>query len=173
MNYSQLIGCDVNNAIGFSVTLFVSGCGKNPKCKGCHNSIAWDFNYGEPYTQETEDKIIKALSNPHIGTLSILGGEPMDNLSGGELLKLVRRVRRELPDKKIFCWTGYLYENLIKDEQRLEFIKELDFLRDGEYIPELRNLNQRFQGSTNQRSIDVKQSLMKGEVIEYGVENIK
>ena len=94
MNYSQLIGCDVNNAIGFSVTLFVSGCGKNPKCKGCHNSIAWDFNYGEPYTQETEDKIIKALSNPHIGTLSILGGEPMDNLSGGELLKLVRRVRR-------------------------------------------------------------------------------
>ena len=89
----------------------------------------------------------------------------MDNLNGGELLKLVRRVRKELPDKKIFCWSGYIFEDLIKDKQRLEFIKELDFLRDGEYIPELRNLNQKFQGSTNQRSINVRESLKKGEVV--------
>ena len=169
MNYSQLISCDTNNSIGFSVTLFVSGCGRSPKCKGCHNSIAWDFNYGELYTQYTEDKIIKALSNPHIGTLSILGGEPMDNLNSRELLKLVRRVRKELPDKKIFCWSGYIFEDLIKDKQRLEFIKELDFLRDGEYIPELRNLNQKFQGSTNQRSINIQESLKKGKVVLWEI----
>lgn len=165
MNYGGLYPYDTQNGLGYRVTLFVSGCGKIPKCKGCHNKKAWDFNYGAKYTNDTYAEIMSAISKPYIRGLSLLGGEVMDNLSGGELLKLVRDINKLYPHKDIYCWTGYLFENLIKDETRLEFIRELDVMIDGEFIQEMRNLSIGYAGSTNQRRIDVKKSLLEGRTI--------
>lgn len=166
MKYSGIINFDTNNGVGFRVSLFVSGC-RLKKCKYCHNKDMQNFNYGNDYTQETEDYIIKLLSNKHITGFSILGGEPMDNLQGGELLHLVKRIKLELPHIKIYCWTGQRYENLVEKNVNKEFFKYIDLLRDGEYIEELKDLNQYLQGSTNQRYINVQKSLSKGEVVEF------
>ena len=165
MNYSKILACDTNNGNGFRVTLFVSGCTLH--CKNCHNKEAQDFNFGHLFTQETEDKIIELLSKKFIRGFSLLGGEPMDNLQNGNLLKLLKRIKKEYPNKTIYCWTGYTYEKLIKKKECLEILKYIDMLRDGEYIAELRDLTQYLQGSSNQRYIDVHKSLNENKIIKY------
>ena len=167
MNYSGYYPCDNLNGEGYRVTLFVSGCGRKPKCQFCHNQKAWDFNYGDKYTEEFHEEILRDCSFDYIDGLSILGGEPMDNLSSGELLKLVRDFRELYPNKTIYCWTGYIYENLIKDDFKLEFIKELDYLIDGDFQIDKKDLNLGYAGSSNQRWIDVKRSLKESKVVLY------
>ncbi|WP_039240985.1 anaerobic ribonucleoside-triphosphate reductase activating protein [Clostridium botulinum] len=167
MHYTKIIECDTNNGDGFRVSLFVSGCNKIPKCKNCHNKSLWDFDYGQQYTQQTEDMIIKLLSKEYISGLSIIGGEPTDNLKENWLYQLVKRVRKELLNKTIYCWTGYKFEDLILDKIKLKFIEQLDMLRDGEYIEELKNLSQYLGGSSNQRIIDVQKSLQQHKVVLY------
>lgn len=167
MNYAKLCLDDSANGIGYRTTLFVSGCGKQPKCKGCFNKDAWDFNFGFKYTEETKEKILNNLSKPYIRGFSLLGGEPTDNLYDGLLLDLVKSIKFLYPNKTIYCWTGYTFEELIKDPIKLEFLQYVDMLRDGEFIPELKNLDQYLQGSSNQRYVDVKASLEKGEYVEY------
>lgn len=168
MNYQELFYDDYVNGTGLRTSLFVSGCGKVPKCKGCYNQDAWCFDYGKPYTKEVEEKILKSLSLDRTAGLSLLGGDPMSNvMRSDDLLNLVKRVKELYPTKTIFCWTGFLFENLIKEPKCLEFFKYIDMLRDGEYIEELRDVTQYLEGSKNQRSIDVQQSLRNNTIVEY------
>lgn len=167
MNYYDLYDCDTRNSKGFSVTLSVSGCGMNPKCDGCFARHTWDFNTGKPFTQETEDLIIKYLSRPYISWFSCIGGNPTDNLKDETLIKLFKRIKKELPNVFIAMWSGEIYENLIKDDNFLEISKYIDMLRDGRFIPKLKNIEQFLQGSTNQRYIDVQKTLKTGQVVEF------
>jgi anaerobic ribonucleoside-triphosphate reductase activating protein len=167
MNYMKIVNYDTNNGKNFRVSLFVSGCDKIPKCKFCHNKEAWKHDSGFKYTKDTEDYIINLLKQPLIKGFSILGGEPLDNLEGRELLKLVKRIKEELPHISIYCWTGWDYEQAIKRENVKEFLSYIDLLRDGEFIYELKDLNQYLQGSTNQRYINCKESLKQNKIIEY------
>lgn len=167
MNYYDLYDCDTRNSKGFSVSLFVSGCNMCPKCEGCFSSHTWDFNAGKPFTQETEDLIIQYLSKPYIKWFSILGGNPTDNLDDGSLLKLVKRIKTELPHIFIACWSGDIYENLIQREDIQEFFKYIDMLRDGRFMPSLKNKEQFLQGSTNQRYVDIQETMKQNKIIEY------
>lgn len=113
MNYATIKKTDVANGPGIRVSLFVSGC--THRCKGCFNSEAWDFGYGQPYTEETEREILEALAPGYIRGLSLLGGEPMEPQNRGTVLSLVRKVRQRYPGKDIWCYTGYEFEkNLLR-----------------------------------------------------------
>lgn len=167
MKYYDLYECDTRNSKGFSVSLFISGCGMKKKCEGCFSPHTWDFDNGKLYTQNTEDKIMRLLSKSYIKWFCILGGNPTDNLKSGELLKLVQRIRKELPYIFIACWSGETFEELLQTNYKKEFIKNIDMLRDGAFIPELKNLKQFLGGSTNQRYINCKESLKQNKVIEF------
>ena len=165
MNYAKIFECDTNNGEGFRVSLFVSGC--HIHCKNCHNKFAQDFTYGIEYTQKTEDKIINLMSKKYIRGFSLLGGEPFDNLKDKWLYNLLKRIKENYPKKTIYCWTGYHFENLIQNNKAFELLQYIDMLRDGEYIDELKNLNQWLGGSKNQRYIDVQKSLKENNIITW------
>lgn len=171
MFYSKICFDDTVNGDGFRTTLFVSGCSKTPKCKNCWNESSWAFNFGFEYTDEIESKILKSLANEWVKGLSILGGEPTDNLKDGKLLNLVKKCKELYPNKTIYCWTGYKFEDIIKDDLKLEFLKYIDMLRDGEYVEELRSLSQYLQGSSNQKYTDIQKSLSLGKFVEYDFNN--
>lgn len=149
---------------GVRCSIYVSGCLFN--CKGCFNKAIQNFNYGVPYTQELEDRIIKDLSHDHVQGLTLLGGEPF--LNTAVCLKLTARVRSEFGnDKDIWSWTGYTLEELLEgSKDKLELLNNVDTLVDGQFILEERDLTIPFRGSRNQRIIDVKASLKTGEVVE-------
>ena len=165
MNYATIKKTDVANGPGIRVSLFVSGC--THRCKGCFNSEAWDFDYGRPYTPETEEEILEALAPGHIRGLSLLGGEPMEPENRGTVLSLVKTVRLRYPQKDIWCYTGYHYENdlLGGPEEVTQLLSLIDVLVDGEFIEEQKNLRLAFRGSENQRLIDVQESLSQGRTV--------
>ena len=165
MNYASIFFDDTVNGIGFRTSLFVSGCSKNPPCKGCWSPQARNFNYGNKFTKETKDSIIVSLEKSYVSGLSILGGEPMNNLKDGMLMDLVKSIKKLYPNKTIFCWSGYTYEELIKNPLQLGFLQYIDMLRDGEYIEELKDITQYLSGSKNQRMIDVGKSLKQNKII--------
>ena len=167
MNYAALYYDDTVNGTGYRTSLFVSGCSKFPRCKGCYNKKAWDFNYGLKYTQETKDAIIESLKKPYTRGISILGGEPFNNIHDGDLIDLVKTIKEMFPDKTVFVWSGYKFEELMNNNKSLEFMKYIDMVRDGEFIEELKDVTQYLQGSKNQRCVDVQKSLKAGKVIEY------
>lgn len=163
MNYAAIKKTDTANGPGVRVSLFVSGCTHH--CKGCFNSETWDFNYGMPYTEETENEIIDALSPAYIRGLSLLGGEPLEPANRTVLLGLLRRVRSLYPHKDVWCYTGYDFEkDLLEwmEEGRTdveELLSLIDVLVDGEFVEEKKNLRLAFRGSENQRLLDVPASL--------------
>lgn len=163
----QILPNDVHNGDGIRVSLWISGCTCN--CEGCYSKDTWSFKRGFEYTQETEDQIIELLKRPWIKGLSISGGNPVEprNLADGKLIALVKRIKQELPDKTIYCWSGRYFEDCLEDPNFVEFISNIDMLRDGPYIPKYNNLIQFLQGSTNQRYVDCKKSLETGEYVEY------
>ena len=169
MNYATIKNCDIANGPGVRVSLFVSGC--THRCPGCFNEIAWDFDYGEPFTQETIDSIIHMLRPPHIRGLTLLGGEPFEPQNQGPILELLRQVKKELPDKSIWAFSGYLFDRDILSgrlgpwEVTREYLSYLDVLVDGPFVESKKNLSLRFRGSENQRLIDVPASLKSGEVV--------
>lgn len=171
MNYAEIKYCDVANGPGVRTSLFVSGCSHH--CPGCFNEIAWDFNYGKPFTQDTIDSIIKSLKPDYIQGLTLLGGEPFEYSNQKGLLPLVRQVREVLPQKDIWCFTGFLFdkdiiENMCKKwRETNELLSYIDVLVDGRFVEELKNLNLKFKGSENQRTILVNESLKSGNVILY------
>lgn len=171
MNYAEIKYCDVANGPGVRTSLFVSGCSHH--CPGCFNEIAWDFNYGKPFTQDTIDSIIESLKPDYIQGLTLLGGEPFEYSNQKGLLPLVRQVRKVLPQKDIWCFTGFLFdkdiiENMCKRwKETNELISYIDVLVDGRFVEELKNLNLKFKGSENQRTILVNESLKSGNVILY------
>lgn len=171
MNYEKIINADTLNGKGFRVSLFVSGCGKIPKCKFCHNQIAWDFKSGFLFTEEEEEAIIRLCSQAYIDGLSLLGGEPTDNLEDGTLFRLLDRFKREVPNKTVWLWSGYTFEEIIKNPIKKKFLHYIDVLVDGEYDYTKKNLNNAFRNSENQRMIDVQASLKEDKVILYNLSN--
>ena len=169
MNYSKLILADDRNGTGYRTTLFVSGCDKSPHCKNCFNKQAWDFNCGLPFTEETKHEILENLNKQYIKGLSILGGDPISVVrrdSTNTLIDLVESVKYYYPDKTIFVWTGFTFENIVKDEKVKNFLYFVDMLRDGEYIEELKDVTQYLEGSSNQRYINVQESLKQEKTID-------
>lgn len=169
MNYATIKNCDIANGPGVRVSLFVSGC--THRCPGCFNEVAWDFDYGEPFTQETIDAIIGMLKPDHIKGLTLLGGEPFEPQNQPAIVELLRQVKKELPDKSIWAFSGYLFDKDILAgrlgpwEITKEYLSYLDVLVDGPFIESKKNLSLRFRGSENQRLLDVKASLKQGEVV--------
>ena len=170
MNYATVKDHDTANGYGIRVSLFVSGCTHH--CKECFNEEAWDFNYGEPYTQDVEDKIIEYLKRDYIRGLTLLGGEPMEKVNQRGLINLLRRVKKEVPNKDIWCYSGYTFDvdilptnGKVHIEVTDEILSYLDVLVDGEFVVALKNLRLKFRGSSNQRLIDVKKSLKQNKVV--------
>ena len=157
MNYGTIKECDIADGPGVRVSLFVSGCRHH--CKGCFNADTWDFNYGMPYTKETEDEIIRLLAPDYIQGLTLLGGEPFEPENQRELVKLLKRVRETYPDKDIWSYSGYIYDvDLVEGgraytEVTKEMLSYLDVLVDGPFVQELKDITLKFRGSKNQRII--------------------
>lgn len=169
MNFSAIKTHDVANGIGVRVSLFVSGCTHH--CKECFNPETWDFNYGEPFTEEQEQKIMDALAPAFIKGFSLLGGEPFEPVNQLALVSLLKKIKETYPEKTIWCYTGYVLDReLLKDSRARcevtdEMLSYIDILVDGEFVAAQKDLNLRFRGSTNQRIIDVKKTLEKGQII--------
>ena len=169
MNYASIKIMDVANGPGERMSLFVSGC--THYCKGCFNSEAWDFDYGKPFTQKEIDYIIDYVSSPYIAGLTILGGEPMEHVNQQGILPLLRQFREKLPDKSVWCFTGYDFEKdvtgrmLNEYPETKELLSYIDVMVDGKFVEELKDLSIRFRGSSNQRIIMVKESLESGQVV--------
>ncbi len=175
MNYADIKQYDVANGLGVRVSIFVSGCTHH--CKGCFNADTWDFNYGKPFTKKEIEQIIEYLEPDYVAGLSVLGGEPFEPSNQEGLLPLLRAVKETYPQKDIWCYSGYLFDEQILGEmcQESEITKEMiqyiDILVDGRFELDKRNLKLRFRGSENQRIIDVKQSLTCGKVVHWAHEN--
>lgn len=169
MNYATIKKHDIANGTGVRVSLFVSGCTHH--CKGCFNPETWDFNYGSPFTEETENEIIKALSPDYIQGFSLLGGEPFEAENQKVLASFLKKLKEIYPHKDIWCYSGYNFESdmltgKLGDEKITnEMLRNIDVLVDGEFIESLKNPSLRFKGSSNQRIIDVKASLENDELI--------
>ncbi len=156
MNYAVIKKNDIANGSGVRVSLFVSGCRHH--CKNCFNSEAWDFNYGKPYTEETEKEILDAIDHSYVSGLSLLGGEPFEPENRPELIKLCQAFRKRFPEKDIWCYSGFTLEQLQSDEIRdpetaKALLAELDILVDGKFVEELKDISLQFRGSSNQRII--------------------
>ena len=169
MHYGQIFLCDCANGLGTRVSLFVSGCTNH--CPGCFQPETWDFEYGKEYTKETEQFILDELSHSYYHGLTILGGEPFEPSNQAEIVKLIRRVRDELPKRNIWIYTGFTYEkDLCSGGCRYtnvtdEILDNTDILVDGRFIQEKRNLMLNFRGSENQRIIDMKETRKQGKVV--------
>ena len=163
MNYADIKRVDVANGEGVRVSVFVSGC--NHHCKGCFNQCAWDFNYGNKFTEKEIDKVIEYLDHDYINGLSLLGGEPLEKQNQIGLLPLVKKVKEKFPNKDIWCYTGFdfekdVVENMSKNNDTTkELLKYIDVLVDGKFEEDKKDLKLKFRGSSNQRVLDVKQSL--------------
>lgn len=197
MRYADIVEFDVNNGEGVGCSLFVQGC--HFHCKNCFNQTTWDFNGGKEWTEDVENKFIELVKRPYITRVSILGGEPLTDENVADVSELVSRIKTET-NKKIWLYTGYTWEYLIKENrliqnytfdnfidpdnerqywkylQRFSIISLIDVLVDGQYVDELKDMNLPFRGSSNQRLIDVKKTIdywYKGEnkVIEYEIKN--
>lgn len=172
MNFAEIKTTDIANGEGVRVSLFVSGCTHH--CKNCFNSIAWDFHYGKPFTEETQSVLIEALTPDYIAGLSLLGGEPFEPQNQRGLLPFVKKFKAKFPHKTVWCYTGYTYrEDGLLNEERAnceatrELISLIDVLVDGRFVEELKDIRLKFRGSSNQRVIDIKRSLEGESVVLY------
>ena len=166
MNYATIKNCDIANGPGVRVSLFVSGC--THRCKGCFNEVAWDFDYGQPFTESVMDSILEMLRPSYVRGLTLLGGEPFEPQNQGPVVELLRRIKRELPEKSIWAFSGYLFDRDILSGRLgdcSEYLSYLDVLVDGPFVEAKKNLSLRFRGSENQRLIDIPASLSSGEIV--------
>ena len=164
MNYATIKNCDIANGPGVRVSLFVSGCTHH--CPGCFNQVAWDFDYGEPFTEETIQTILSMLRPDYIRGLTLLGGEPFEPQNQPAIVELLRRIKAELPAKSIWAFSGYLYDDIVSGKlgNTKEYLSYLDVLVDGPFVQAKKNLSLRFRGSENQRLIDIPKTLTAGTV---------
>ena len=155
MNYANIKFIDTADGEGVRVSLFVSGC--DIHCKGCFNEVAWDFNYGKPFTEIEQFEIIEACKKPFISGLTILGGEPFSEENQTALLPFIKKFKEECPDKTLWMFTGYVYEkDLVNGGKKClenvtnEILDAVDVLVDGPFILEQKDLTLAFRGSRNQ-----------------------
>ena len=168
MNYAKINKNDIANGIGIRVTLFVSGC--THFCKGCFNREAWDFEFGEPFTEAVQKELLEALNPSYISGLTLLGGEPMEPQNQRALLPFLKELKEKYPQKTVWCYSGYTLEELTGDSRARcevtdEMLSLIDVLVDGEFIEELKDISLRFRGSANQRLIDLKATLKTGDTV--------
>lgn len=166
MNYADIRPIDVANGPGIRVSLFVSGC--THACPECFNPETWDFGYGQPFGTAEEEKILACLGKEYVQGLSLLGGEPFHPQNQQAVLHLVEQVRERYPQKDVWCYTGYLYEDLAAGREGKwgrSLLEKLDILVDGPFVAARKNLGLRFRGSDNQRIIQVKPSLESGQAV--------
>ena len=169
MHYGEIKNCDIANGEGVRVSLFVSGC--NNRCEHCFQPQTWDFEYGQPFTQDTINMILDMMSPDRIRGLTLLGGEPFEPQNQGPVLELLRQIKEKYPNKSIWAFSGYLFDRDILAgrlgdwEITREYLSYLDVLVDGPFIQSRKNLSLRFRGSENQRLIDVPASLQTGTVV--------
>lgn len=169
MYYGNIKKTDIADGLGVRVSLFVSGCTNH--CRHCFQPETWDFHYGRPFTAETEEELMKALSPSYINGLSLLGGEPFEPENQRALLPFVRRVRAAFPDKDVWCYTGFTLEKDLLSESRVrceatdELLSLIDVLVDGRFEEEKKSAALKFCGSSNQRLIDLKRTLREGRII--------
>ncbi len=159
MRYNKIRKMDISNGPGIRVSIFMQGCSFH--CKDCFNSETWDFKAGKEFNDEIINKVLDLASLPHIVGLSILGGEPMHPNNREGTIKLAKAFKKRYPNKDIWVWSGYLFDEL-KDIEGLSYI---DTLVDGRFVIEQANPTLKFRGSSNQRVIDVKKSLKAGNVV--------
>ena len=172
MYYGELKKFDIADGYGVRTTLFVSGC--TNRCPGCFQPQTWDFEYGKPFTREVEDDIIESLRPYYVNGLTLLGGEPFEPENQRALVPFMRRVKKEFPDKDIWCFTGFTLDGeLQKDgshprcEVTDEMLSMIDVLVDGRFVLELKDISLRFRGSSNQRLIDLPATLREGKIIPW------
>ena len=170
MNYSEIKKRDIANGPGVRVTLFVSGCLHH--CEGCFNEMTWDFSYGKEFCDEVQEEILSYIDFPRVRGLSILGGEPFEVKNQRGLLPFMRKFKERFPDKDVWCYSGFTYEELTgKTESRAlcdvteELLSYIDVLVDGRFVKEKRNIMLRFRGSENQRLIDLNKTRESGEIV--------
>lgn len=174
MNYAKIKYYDVSNGPGVRTSLYVSGCRNH--CKNCFNPETWDFGFGEPFTNEVEDKIIASLQPDYIKGFTLLGGDPFEPENATRLAPFMEKLRKTYPNKSIWCFTGYdLESDLLTGklgdlETNMRILKTLDVLVDGRFVEELKDLNLRFRGSSNQRIILMPETLKKDEIILWDEE---
>ena len=169
MNYADIKRIDVANGEGVRVSVFVSGC--NHHCKGCFN--AWDFNYGNKFTEKQEEEVLNDLNHDYISGLTLLGGEPLEPANQEGLLPLVKKAKEKFPDKKIWCYTGFDFEKDVvgkmakQSDTTKELLKYIDVVVDGKFEEDKKDLKLKFRGSSNQRILDVQESLKENKPVEY------
>ena len=171
MHYGEIKKCDIANGEGVRVSLFVSGCTHH--CPGCFNQDTWNFHYGKEYTEETEEEILGALAPSYINGLTLLGGEPFEPVNQEVLVGLLRKFKERFPKKTVWCYTGYLFDRELLEESRArcrwtdEMLSMIDVLVDGRFVEAKKDITLLFRGSSNQRLINVQESLRKKEVVLY------
>ena len=168
MNYSNIKFNDIANGEGVRTSLFVSGCTHH--CKNCFNKETWDFNYGKPFNKDIQNKIIESLKPDYINGLTLLGGEPMEPANQQGLLPFIKQIKQMYPNKKIWCYSGYTWEQLTSPSRAFcpwtkELLSYIDILVDGEFVEAKKDITLRFKGSSNQRIIDVQQSLKNNKIV--------
>lgn len=180
IRYASIREMDISNGEGIGVALLVQGC-PSPHCKNCFNPETWDFNGGEKWTNEVEREFLNLIKRPYITRVSFLGGEPLAEQNLNDVLKLVDKIRLLFPNKTIWLYSGYTWEqimcpivtddinperdNLIR--KRIDIVSQCDILVDGKFVDELKNISLKWRGSSNQRVIDVRKSLKQGKVVLY------
>lgn len=172
MNYSGIYECDVANGIGNRTVLFVSAC--SHRCVGCQNKQTWNPNFGSPFTKETLDYILNCLSKPYIDGITLTGGDPLYKGNLEETLNIIQTIKKQLPNKTIWLYTGYTWEEISDnfsynkiDFLRYKIVASCDVLVDGRFEIDKKDLTLPFRGSSNQRVIDIKQTLLTHTLTLY------
>jgi len=175
MNYCEIKNCDIANGPGVRITLFVSGCRNH--CPGCFQPQTWDFSFGNPFDEAVRERLIRMLEPSYIRGITVLGGEPFEPENQNALLGLLSEIRRRLPGKDVWIFTGFTWEELHSPDCRAftEFTEELinaaDVIVDGRFVEEKKNIRLRFRGSENQRLIDVKRTVSEGRIAVWNEDN--
>lgn len=176
MNYIKISKYDTANGTGIGIVLWISGC--NCRCCGCHNPQTWDFNAGYPFTKDIMQELLKALNKPYISRFTLSGGHPLEPQNLETVYKIVKTVKEKFPNKSIWLYTGYTWEEILNKDKEyedhevngvspLDVVKYCDVLVDGRYEDDKRDISLAWRGSSNQRCISVQESLEQGKVILY------
>ncbi len=169
MYYGEIKNYDIANGLGVRVSLFVSGC--TNRCEGCFQPQTWDFSFGKEFTVQTEDQIIEMLAPSYINGLSVLGGEPFEPENQKVLLPFLKKVKSTFPEKDIWVYSGFTFEELTTDGSYCktahtgDMLSLVDTLIDGRFVLALKDISLQFRGSSNQRILDVKRSLETGKAV--------
>jgi anaerobic ribonucleoside-triphosphate reductase activating protein len=170
MNYHNITKNDMKNGPGLRVVLWLAGCDHH--CKGCHNKVTWDPNDGILFDEAAKEELFKYLDQDHISGLTLSRGDPLHIANAVDVLNLLSEVKEKFPNKTIWLYTGYTIEYIQQNKLLSDVLQYIDVLVDGEFVEELKDVNYHWAGSTNQRVINIKETLKKGSIIVYENTNI-